>query len=64
MKPMYMCVPDSSHEVLEVVDCCNVVVVHFNVNIWVDPTGRVRWRERRREESWREERWRGSGGKR
>ena len=56
---------DSSHEVLEIVDCCNVVVVHFNVNIWVDPPGREdrwreeRWREeRRREERSREERWR------
>ena len=34
-------VPDSSHKVLEIIDCCNVVVVHFNVNIWVDPPGRV-----------------------
>ena len=64
-------VPDLSHEVLEIVDCCNVVVVHFYVHIWVDPTGREerwreerwrkeRWRERRREERWREE----SGGRR
>ena len=37
-------VPDSSHEV---VDCCNVVVVHFNVHVWVDPPGRERWREER-----------------
>ena len=34
-------VPDPSHEVLEIIDCCNVVVVHFNVHIWVDPPGRV-----------------------
>ena len=46
-------VPDSSHEVLEIVNCCNVVVVHFNLHIWVDPPGRER-RERRREETWRE----------
>ena len=36
-----MYVPDSSHKVLEIVDCCNVVVVHFNLHIWVDPPGRV-----------------------
>ena len=35
-----MYVPDSSHKVLEIVDCCNVVVVHFNLHIWVDPPGR------------------------
>ena len=39
-------VPDSSHEVLEIVDCCNVVVVHFDFHVWVDPPGREeRWRE-------------------
>ena len=37
-----MYVPDSSHEVLEIIDCCNVVVVHFNLHIWVDPPGRER----------------------
>ena len=40
-------VPDSSHEVLEIVDCCNVVVVHFDFHVRVDPPGRE---ERRREE--------------
>ena len=53
-----MCIPDSSHKVLKVVTCCNVVVVHFNVHIWVDPTGREKREERWREERWREERWR------
>ena len=33
-------VPDSSHKALDIVNCCNVVVVHLNVHIWVDPTGR------------------------
>ena len=53
-------IPDSSHEVLEIIDCCNVVVVHFNVHIWVDPSGREdRWMEERwRKERWRKERWR------
>ena len=32
--------PDSSHEVLEIVDCYNVVVVHFDFHIRVDPPGR------------------------
>ena len=50
-------IPDLFHKVLEVVDCCNVVVVHFNFHIWVDPPGREERRreERRREEMWREE---------
>ena len=62
-------VPDSSHEVLEIVDCCNVVVVHFDFHVRVDPPGREeRWKEggrrgggRRgegREGRWRE-RWKG-----
>ena len=54
-------VPDSSHKVLEIVDCCNVVVVHFNVHIWVDPHGRGGAGRRGgggEEEGWRENRWR------
>ena len=43
-------VPESSHKVLEIVDCCNVVVVHSDFHVRVDPPGR--------EERWREERWR------
>ena len=43
-------VPDLSHEVLEIVDCCNVVVVHFDFHVRVDPPGREeRWRERWKE---------------
>ena len=49
-----------------IIDCCNAVVVHFNVHVWVDPPVREERRreercreERRREERWREERRRG-----
>ena len=60
--------PDSSHEVLEIVDCCNVVVVHFDFHIRVDPPGREESGGRRdggrRVEGggWREERWREESG--
>ena len=44
---------------IELVDCCNVVVVHFNFHVRVDPPGREeRWREERWREGGREERWR------